>query len=266
MANDALAKLKAKKEAFKKQQEEFDRPKADWFSIKPNQTLKVQFLQELSKNAENYNGSYGKSPVILPQHNPDSEDEDERAYDIGLFLAVSEHTAHGADGFKSRALDTIESEGKDYAEEMYRRNKEETGWKKKENLYITVAVDRGKREPSVEILSRGIHSEFVDDLMDMDSEEGITGRTFAIKKGSSKSSPWRIKELVGEEMDVDGLVPYDLARDAVRHVPYDEQKEFYGRNYTPENSTPKDADDDEDDFFDNDSVLNGSSDDDDPDW
>lgn len=261
--SNPLADLKAKKEAFKKRQEEFDRPKAEWFKIKPGETLKVQFLQELSKEAENFNGSYGNSPVVLPHHDPDNEED---RYNIGLFLSVLEHTTHGPTGFLSRALDTMQSEGRDYAEEMYRANNDEDGWKKKENFYITVAVDRGKKEPSVEILSRGIHSEFVDDLVELDSDSdgvGITGRTFLIKKGNTKSSPWRIKE-VKDDMDVSGLVPYDLARDAVRHVPYAQQKDFYAQNYVAI-ATNSAADDDEDDFF-SDAPKVGGAADEEEDW
>lgn len=219
-----LASLTSKKQAFKERQADFDRPKATWFKVKPNETLRVQFLQELSKEAENYRE------------------------DFGTFLAAVEHTAHGDTGYLSRALDTMETEGRDFAEEMYRKNPEEKGWRKQENFYITVAVDRGQAKPSVEILSRGIHSEFVDDLVEAYNDSdgvGITGKVFKISKGSSKSASWRIKETKDDPLDVAGLVPYDLERDAVRHVPYEQQKEFYFRNYTPESASPVVSDEDE---------------------
>lgn len=51
---------------------------------------------------------------------------------FGKFLGAIEHTAHGKDGFKSRALDTTETdpEGRDFAEEMYKKTRE-SGWRKK---------------------------------------------------------------------------------------------------------------------------------------
>lgn len=221
---NALANLKAKQERAARQQEDFDRPKPNWFKIRPNEKLKVVFLQELSDESPKFDGSYGTSPA-----DPD--------YNIGLFYNVFERTAHGDRGFMSRALDTMETEGRDFAQEMLEKNPSETGWRRKDNFYITVAVQRGNAL-SVEILSRPANNDFVRDLVaEYDADEdnpGITGRVFEIKKGSKMNSPWVFKELPNEHIDTTGLVPYDLARDAVRRVSYADQREFYLKNYSPD--------------------------------
>lgn len=218
----ALTKLKAKKTEYKRRQEDFNRPKPNWFKVPEGTAVTVQFLQELSEDSPRFNSSYGVSPA-------------DPSYNIGVFYTAIEHEAHGPKGYLSRALDTMETEGRDFAQEMYEKTGEK-GWRRQENFYISVAVDRGKG-PQVEILSKGVNSDFVDELVSMYEDDpdnpGITGRTFQIKKGSSKTSPWTIRE-VKTEMDVSDLVPYDLARDAVRRVSYDSQREYYMKNYKPD--------------------------------
>lgn len=220
-----LQRLQARKSEFKKKQESFNRPKPNWFKVAPGKSVRIQFLQELDKASPGYNGSYGTSPV-----DPD--------YDIGLFYHAVERQAHGEKGFLSRALDTMESEGRDFAQEMLEKNPHEKGWRRQENFYISVAVDRGDDKPVVEILSKNAHNEFVDEIVDFFYEDPdnqrLTGRTFIIKKGGQKNSPLTIREDTKTDMDVSGLVPYDLARDAVRRVSYDDQREYYMKNYTPE--------------------------------
>jgi hypothetical protein len=218
-----LAKLKAKKEAFNKRQEQFNRPKPNWFKINPSETLNIQFLQELDETSSGFNGSYGVSPA------------DEK-YNIGLFYMATEHEAPGDKGFLSRAVDTMETEGRDFAQEMFEKTGEKE-WRARDNFYISVAVDRGGPKPVVEILSRNANNPLVDEIVDFFYEDEdnphLTGRTFKIKKGNMKNSPFTIREDHKTTMDVSGLVPYDLARDAVRRVSYEEQKEYYLRNYTP---------------------------------
>lgn len=252
MATNSLAKLKAKKNDFKRKQEDFNRPKPNWFKINPGERLRVRFLQELSEDSPNFNPNYGTSPL-----DPD--------YNIGLFYTALEHEAHGPKGFLARAVDTMESEGRDFAQEMYEKTGE-AGWRRRENFYITVAVDRGKGEPSVEILSRGINNDFVDELVAFYDEDEdnptITNRTFEIKKGSTKNSPWTIKE-VNNELDVTGLQPYDLARDAVRRVRYEDQKDYYWKYYEPENAS---SDDDDADEPNTSGPRNTRPQDEEPDW
>lgn len=211
---------------------EMNRPKAEWFSPKLGETVLVQFLQELSPESPNYNGSYGKSPVVLPGQDPNDPDD---RYDIGLFLMAKEREAgSGPDAFKSRALCTLESEGKDWAYEMSKKRPHERGWYLKENFYITVAVQRGNKV-TAEILKRPIGNSFVKELIEFynENDQCLTGQTFKISKDYDKSSPWRIRP-AKEEIDISDLQPYDLARDAVRLVPYERQEAWYSKNYKPE--------------------------------
>lgn len=207
-----LAALKSKKKAFDERQEERNRPKANWFKINTNETLTVKFLQELSDEAENYKAEFG------------------------TYLGAVEHQAPGPKGYLSRALDTMESEGRDFAVEMYKKTKEKD-WRNRENFYINVAVDRGDQKPVVEILSRGLYSTFVDDLVEAydDSDgAGISGKTFTIsRKGSGPATVWKLKESTKVDLDVSGLQPWDLETYAIRKIPYSEQEEYYMRNYQP---------------------------------
>lgn len=213
MAITDLKELRKAKEAKAAKDELRNRPKANWFSLKNGEQKKVQFLNELTKEAENYKPEYG------------------------TFYAPVVHNAHGPEGFKAKALDTMESEGKDYAQEMYEANRKETGWKPKTDFYINVATagDDGKIE--AQILQRNLYSSFVDDLADIydDSDGvGITGKTFIIKRtGEGPQTVYGIRASK-DEIDIGDVVPWDLEEYAVRKVPYAEQKEFYGRYYQPE--------------------------------
>lgn len=208
-----LAALRGRKEQRAKAQEERDRPKATWFTIKSRETLTVRFLQELDESSPNYNSANG------------------------VYLGLVERQAHGKNGFLSRALDTteIDPEGRDFAAEMYKKTKE-AGWKRRENFYINVAVDRGDGKPSVEILSRNLHSTFIDDLGDENDahENSITNATYTItRRGAGTDTVWKLRESK-TELDVDGLELWDLDTHAKRHIPYENQKEWYMKNYTPE--------------------------------
>ena len=216
-----LSQLKAKKKAREAAEELRNRPKAPWFSLKPNETKIVSFLQELSEEAENYNAAYG------------------------TFVGALEHQAHGPNGFKSRALDTMESEGRDFAQEMYQKTRE-PGWKARENFYINVATKGADGKVEAQILSRNMYSEFVEDLVEFyeDSDgEGITGKTFSItRKGSGAQTKWKLKQ-VNEDLDLDGVEPWNLDEHALRKIPYENQREYYMRNYQPD--VPSEEDDED---------------------
>ncbi len=215
-----LAALRARREAKQKASESRDMPDAKWFKIEPNEVLTVRFLQELDKSSPNYNETFG------------------------TYKGMLEHNAHGKNGFKSRATCTKKSdpEGRCYPHEMIKANPDEKGWKLKENFYINVAVDRGGDKPSVEIMSRNLHSTFVDDLSDEndDNENSITDKTWTIsRKGAGTETKWKLRESK-EDLDVSGLELWDLNHYVPRDIPYEKQKEWFSQNYTPE--APKDED------------------------
>lgn len=193
-----------------------DKPKPqkdDWFKPVPNQPVTVKFLQELSKSSKNYNEAYG------------------------TFLGAVEHQAPGKQGYLSRGLDTMELEGRDWAQEQHLKNPTE-GWRAKENFYINVAVfDERTGQASAKIMSRNIHNEFVTDLVEIYEANGgsITEGVYTItRRGSGTQTSWRIKPAPeSADFSTDSLIPWDLKAHAVRHVPYEKQREFYMRNYIP---------------------------------
>lgn len=196
-----------------------DRDKATWFStlLKNSHTgkLKIRFMQELTDEAELYRE------------------------DWGLYLGATEHNAPGPQGFQARALDTFELEGRDWAQEQHIENPR-LGWGKKQNFYITVAVesfDIGTGEKVVEpaILARPIGHEFVGKLIQFNDEsngEGITGKTYWLTRtGQKTETKWNIEEETDPDKQIvfGDIAPYDLKETAVIHVPYDKQQEFYMR-------------------------------------
>lgn len=190
-----------------------DRPKAEWFKIKEGESLTVKFLQELDPSAENYNPEFG------------------------TFLGAVEHTVPrdiDPQGFMKRALDTMESEGRDLAQELHQKDRK-AGWGAVQNFYINVAVDTPEG-PKVQIFSRKLNSNFVKDLVEIFQDEGgITGQPFTIsRRGSGPQTELRIKPAKADkDFDISDLEPWDLEEYAVRKVPYDEQEEFYFRGVDP---------------------------------
>ena len=188
-----------------------NRPKANWFKIKEGEKVVVKFLQELDENA--------------PKHNPA----------FGTFLGVVEHQAPGPKGYLSRAVDTRETEGKDFAQELYMSDRERyKDLRPRENFYINVAVETPEGVQA-QILTRSLHSPFVQDLIELyedDLPDGITGVPIQItRRGTGASTVWKLKVMSKEDdFDVTGVEPWDLNKNAVRHIPYDKQKEYYQRN------------------------------------
>ena len=197
-----------------------ERTSAKWFStlLKESHSgkLKIRFMQELSDEAELYRE------------------------DWGTYLGATEHCAPGRDGFKSRALDTTELEGQDWAQEQHIENPK-LGWGKKENFYITVAVESfdigtGEKVVIPAILSRPIGSDFVSKIIEINDKsngEGITGKTFWLTRtGQKTETKWTLEEELDPDKQIvfGDIAPYDLKETAVIHVKYDQQKAFYMRN------------------------------------
>lgn len=208
----SLASLKSKQESFDKAQAERNRPKANWFSPrKDGKPVRIQFLQELDPEAENFN----------PKN--------------GTFLGAVEHQAPGPKGYLARALDTTETdpEGRDFAAEMHEKYPTE-GWRARENFYINVAVEQPDGSVRAEIMSRNLNSAFVKTLVrkfERSKGRGITGVTYDIwREGSGPQTQWILEESE-EDIDITGVELWNLEEYAVRHVPYEKQREFYMRHY-----------------------------------
>ena len=208
----SLGALKAKRDAI---EEARNRPKAAWFRPpKDGSAVKIQFLNELDPEAENYNAAWG------------------------THMVATEHQAPGPKGYMSRALDTMERDGRDWAQEQHMKDYK-AGWKPRNNFYINVAVEQDG-EVEAQILSRNLTNQFVADLIEEYEESdgvGITGQTYLLKRvGTGTNTQWRIKKS-NEPMDLSGVEPWNLEENAVRYVPYEKQEEFYMRNaQLPESS------------------------------
>jgi len=190
-----------------------DRPKYDenaakvrWLKLADGQSVKIRFIEELDDESANY------SP------------------DRGLALVVREHS--NPKDYKRKALDTMDTEGRDFAEEMYRKDpKGNAGWKAKLRFYCNVLVDDGLEAPYVAIWSMGVSKQSVFNVL----------REYALDTGSISSLTWKLKRngqgtetnytLLPitpdtEPFDWSSVKPFPL-ESALRKVPYAEQEAFY---------------------------------------
>jgi hypothetical protein len=190
-----------------------DKPKYDgsgakvrWLKLADGQSVKIRFVEELDEESASY------SP------------------DRGLALVVREHS--NPKDYKRKALDTMETEGRDFAEEMYRKDpKGNAGWKAKLRFYCNVLVDDGLEDPYVAIWSMGVSKQSVFNTI----------REYALDTGSISSLQWKLKRngqgtetnytLIPVSPDTEpfswaGVSPFPL-ESALNKVPYAEQEAFY---------------------------------------
>lgn len=181
-------------------------PKVRWLKLADGQSVKIRFIEELDDESANY-----------------SEDR-------GLALVVREHS--NPKDYKRKALDTMETEGRDFAEEMYRKDpKGNSGWKAKLRFYCNVLVDDGIEAPYVAIWSMGVSKQSVFNAL----------REYALDTGSISNVTWKLKRngqgtetnytLLptapdSEPFSWDGVAPFPL-ESALKKVPYAEQEAFY---------------------------------------
>ena len=84
------------------------KPKVRWLKLADGQSVKIRFLEELDEDSPNY------------------------TEDRGLALVVKEHT--NPKDFRRRAVDTMDTEGRDWAEEMHRKDPK-AGWRGRLRFY-----------------------------------------------------------------------------------------------------------------------------------
>ena len=190
-----------------------DKPKYDntgtkvrWVKLADGQSAKIRFVEELDEDSANY------SP------------------DRGLAIVVKEHT--NPKDYKRKALDTMDAEGRDWAEEMYRKDpKGNSGWKARLRFYCNVLIDDGTEDPYIAVWSQGLSKQSAFNTL----------REYALETGSISNLEWKIKRngqgtetsytLIPTKPDSEpfawaGLEPFNLEK-VVRHVPYAEQEQFY---------------------------------------
>jgi hypothetical protein len=210
-----------------KAMEQLDRPSASagdgtkvrWLKLEDGQSVKVRFINELDEDSPNYSA------------------------DHGLAIVVKEHT--NPKDYKRKAVCTMDSEGRDWAEEMHRKDPK-AGWGGRFRFYVNLLVDDGMEKPYVAVWSQGVGKQSAFNTL----------KEYAIDTGSISNRSWRMKRqgsgtdttyiiLPGdpdtEKFDWSGIEPFNLEK-VVREVPYVEQESFYLGFDTPKSSETKNLD------------------------
>jgi hypothetical protein len=187
-----------------------DKPKGDmgskvrWLKLADGQAIKIRFMEELDEDSSHY------------------------SVDRGLSLVVKEHT--NPKDFRRRAVDTMDVEGRDWAEEQHRKDPK-SGWKGKLRFYCNVLVDDGIEDPYVAVWSMGVGK----------MSPFNTIREYALETGSISNITWKLKRsgqgmetnytLIpsapdAEPFDWQDFEPFAL-ESALNQIPYAEQEAFY---------------------------------------
>ena len=191
-----------------------DKPRVRWLKLTDGQSVKIRFIEELDEDSPNF------------------------AEGRGLSVVVKEHT--NPKDYRRKAVDTMESEGRDWAEEMHRKDPK-AGWRGRLRFYCNVLVDDGIEEPYVAIWSMGVSKQSAFNTI----------REYAIETGSISNLTWKLKRsgsgtetsytLIPSAPDSepfawDAVEPFDIDL-ALNHVPYAEQEAYYLGFDTPSASS-----------------------------
>ncbi|WXW92572.1 SSB protein [Streptomyces phage Enygma] len=197
-----------------------DRPKPRYLRLAVDESVKVRFLQEMDTESRNYDPNRGVGVGVIEHQGLDTN-------------------------FKFRANCTMDTEGRCWACEKARvakKDSKEKGYSARKNYYINVLVDRGDgNEPEVYVLSRGLNSSFVADLMEETDEEGsITEKTYKLtRRGTGTDSTYSIREVKNDttfdKFDFDKVEIFDIEDQVLRKIPYEtdyenrvfSQEQFY---------------------------------------
>jgi hypothetical protein len=183
---------------------ENDGPRVRWLKLADGQAVKIRFIEELDEDSANYSA------------------------DRGLALVVKEHT--NPKDYRRKAVDTMDTEGRDWAEEMHRKDPK-AGWRARLRFYCNVLVDDGIEDPYVAIWSMGVSKQ----------SSFNTIREYALETGSISNLTWKLKRngqgtetsytLIPSAPDAEPFAwgeikPFPL-ENALSKIPYAEQEAFY---------------------------------------
>jgi hypothetical protein len=203
-----------------------DKPKYDenkakvrWLKLADGQSVKIRFIEELDEESPSYS--------------------EER----GLALVVKEHT--NPKDYKRKAVDTMDTEGRDWAEEMHRKDPK-AGWRSRLRFYCNVLVDDGLEDPYVAIWSMGVSKQ----------SSFNTIREYALETGSISNLTWKLKRngqgtetsytLIPSTPDKEPFTWADIRpfplESALNKVPYAEQEAFYLGFDTPSSNSSSNMD------------------------
>lgn len=193
--------------------------KVKWLKLADGQSVKIRFIEELDEESASY------------------------AEDRGLALVVKEHT--NPKDYKRKAVDTMDTEGRDWAEEMHRKDPK-AGWRARLRFYCNVLVDDGIEEPYVAIWSMGVSKQSAFNTI----------REYALETGSISNLSWKLKRngqgtetsytLIPsvpdtQPFDWSNVTPFPLEM-ALNKIPYAEQEAFYLGFDTPAASATSNID------------------------
>ena len=182
----------------------YEGAKVRWLKLADGQALKIRFIEELDEDSASYS--------------------EER----GLALVVKEHT--NPKDYRRKAVDTIETEGRDWAEEMHRKDPK-AGWRARLRFYCNVLVDDGIEDPYVAIWSMGVSKQSAFNTI----------REYALDTGSISNLTWKLKRngqgtetsytLIPSVPDTEpfswsDVQPFPL-ESALNRVAYAEQEAYY---------------------------------------
>jgi len=131
-------------------------PRVRWLKLADGQSVKIRFVEELDEDSASYNA------------------------ERGLAFVVKEHT--NPKDYRRKAVDTMDSEGRDWAEEMHRKDPK-AGWRGRLRFYCNVLVDDGIEAPYVAIWSMGVSKQ----------SSFNTIREYAFDMGSISNIVWKLK-------------------------------------------------------------------------
>lgn len=189
-------------------------PKVRWLKLDDGQSVKIRFANELDEDSKYYDVSRGAAIVVREHQNPKD--------------------------YKRKAVCTLETEGRDWAEEMHRKDPK-AGWGGRLRFYINVLVDDGIEEPYMAVWSTGVSK----------SPTFNTIREYAVESDGISNMQWKLKRN-GKGMETNYvLIPGPVDTDpfnwseyeafplenAVRHIPYSEQESFYMGYDNPSTTT-----------------------------
>jgi hypothetical protein len=178
--------------------------KVRWLKMEDGQSVKVRFINELDEDSPSFSD------------------------DRGLAIIVKEHT--NPKDYRRKAVDTMDTEGRDWAEEMHRKDPK-AGWGARFRFYVNLLVDDGMEDPYVAVWSQGVGRQSAFNTL----------REYALETGSISNRVWKMKRLgtgtdttytlIPGDPDTDkhdwsGVEPFNLEK-VVREVPYAEQESFY---------------------------------------
>lgn len=191
-----------------------NRKSVDYLTLKDKESVEGRFLQELDADLPGYSEKNGLVHVVL------------------------EHKGPGSQGYKRRALCTIETGNCYPCEQRRKANQEGTeewkNWSKASpRYYINFVVDPETDNERVVVINQGVEGQatFFTDLIEEASNGGIVNKKWRLTRRGAEASNTTYRARVEGELDksakpVEDFEVVDLST-VYRQIPYEEQEQYY---------------------------------------